>query len=84
MLTMRNEKRYGCFSAECDELGKVTVDVSPYGFGELITICRNGEIVAEADTSKPETEAFYEEDDDFLTIGEYRIRKPYGKCLRRY
>ena len=84
MITMSDRKRYGCFSAECDELGKVTVSVSPYGFGELIALCKDGEQVAEIDTSEPGVEARYDENDDYLLIEEYRIRKPYGKCLKRY
>lgn len=84
MFTLRDKKRYGCFSAECDELGKVTVSIEPYGFGELISVCRKGEQVTEVDTLESCVEARYEETDDYLLIDEYTIRKPFGKCLKRY
>lgn len=82
-LMLRDENRYGRFVAECEGIGKVTVEIEQCGFGELISIYKKGEPLITFDTLKDD-DAMYEETDDYLLIDEYKIRKPFGKCLKRY
>ena len=84
MITRRDPKRYGRFSADCLELGKVTVETCPNGFGETIEIIKDGKVVESVDTNDRDAVLKYDEDDDMLTIGEYRVEKPFRRCVRRY
>lgn len=81
-LMLRDEERYGRFIAECDGIGKVTVEIEKYSFGEIISIHKNGKQLAWVDTLDETEEIRYEETDDYLLIDEYRIRKPFEKELR--
>jgi len=78
----RDVLRYGLFSATCDRgVGRCTVSISIYGFGDLIEIKKGESFITSVDTN--------EDDCDFEQTGknEYDINGYHvilGKCLKRW
>ena len=81
-LALRDKSRYGRFVTECEGIGKVTVKIEPYSFGEIFSVYKDGKQLTWLYTLDEESEWRYDETDDYIIIDEYRIRIPFEKRLR--
>lgn len=81
-LALRDKSRYGRFVTECEGIGKVTVKIEPYSFGEIFSVYKDGKQLTWLYTLDEESEWRYDETDDYLILDEYRIRIPFEKRLR--
>ncbi len=82
IFALRKKSRYGLFSATCNRgIGKCTVSVSIYGFGDLIEVKKGSKLITSVDTN--EDDWGFEE----INEGEYNINGYHlilGKCLKRW
>jgi len=80
---LRDEERYGLFKANSDK-GEVEINISIYGFGERIIVTKDKETLYDIDTLEDESEDYYDENEEYLEVGDVKVIKPFIKCLKRY
>lgn len=87
-LYFRDNKRYGIFKAHSN-IGDVIVEISKYGWGELIEIKQNKNKIVWVDTIENEDSDScdyinYEETDTKLVIDRIVVEKPFIRTIKRF
>lgn len=77
---LRDKSRYGLFKANSD-IGEIRIDISILGFGELIEVYKNKELISYLNTSDGED---WNETEEYIDVEDVRVYKPFLRCLKRY